>query len=187
VLTVECEGNQLDDALRRQQLLCPACGGRLQPWGYARRRIVRRHDREDELRPPRARCLECARTHVLLPSTVLLRRRDHVEVIGRAIEHRAAGLGYRSIAASAGVSAFTARRWLRRLADRADELHEQFEALAPSPSCPQAAVPPPADASRETAVLAAIQAAADVQGAAASRLWPFAAHATNGRLLSNTS
>jgi hypothetical protein len=115
---------------------------------------------------------------------VLLRRRDHVEVIGRAIEHRAAGLGYRSIAASAGVSAFTARRWLRRLADRADELHDQFDALAPPPSCPERA---PIDASRETAMLAAIQAAADVQGAAASQLWPFAAHATNGRLLSNTS
>jgi hypothetical protein len=44
-----------------------------------------------EVRPRRARCRSCEATHVFLPAIGLVRRADVVEVIGLALEMKAAG------------------------------------------------------------------------------------------------
>ena len=53
--------------LRAGRLSCPLCEGRLRPWGWARRRLVRHLDQSERLRPRRSRCAGCAVTHVLMP------------------------------------------------------------------------------------------------------------------------
>jgi hypothetical protein len=75
------------------RLGCPRCGGVLGPWGYARRRVVRHSDGEELIRPRRGRCRTptCVqRTHVLLPDSTLIGRRDDVERMGQAILAKAA-------------------------------------------------------------------------------------------------
>ena len=69
-----------------------AAGG----WGHARPRVIRGEGGERwRLRPRRARCSGCRRTHVLLPVSVLARRADAATVIGAALAGAAAGLGHR--------------------------------------------------------------------------------------------
>jgi Homeodomain-like domain len=65
-------------------------------------------------------------THVLLPDVCLLRRRDEVSVVGRAIEAKIAGVGHRPIAQRLGVPKDTVRGWLRRFIDRADQVRAHF-------------------------------------------------------------
>jgi len=55
---------------------CPSCREVLGPWGYARERVLRCASGDRRIRPRRARCRGCRRTHVLLPRTVLVRRQD---------------------------------------------------------------------------------------------------------------
>ncbi|WP_218063382.1 helix-turn-helix domain-containing protein [Arthrobacter sp. SDTb3-6] len=74
------------------------------------------------MQPRRARCAACARTQVLLPAALSLRRADTVEVIGTALAAKAAGFGYRTIAAHMGRPVSTVRRWLRRV----PETHVQW-------------------------------------------------------------
>jgi len=105
---------------------CPSCRGVLGPWGHARERVLRCRVGDRRLRPRRARCRECAGTHVLLPEIALLRRQDEVSVIGVAIEASVAGEGYRRIASRLGAYADTVRGWLRRFAERAGLLRAHF-------------------------------------------------------------
>src|SRR5204862_102376 len=51
------------------------CGGRLRGWGYARPRRVATVAGPEAVRPRRAMCAGCGRTHVLLPPGRLSRRR----------------------------------------------------------------------------------------------------------------
>lgn len=124
---------------------------------------------------------------MLLPATMLARRGDFVEMIGRALELKAAGLGQRRIVAAVGVPRSTLRGWLTRFAEVAERVRAHLwrwalwldpglVRLEPSGS-------PLADA------VAAVGAAG---GAASSRLgvgcrWSFASAATGGRLLCNTT
>ena len=89
---------------------CP-CGGCLVRWGFARPRVVEGVD--ELITPPRARCSVCRVTHVLLPSTVLLRRRFSAAVIGEVLECAGCGWGARRIAKAFFLSVWTVRRWLR--------------------------------------------------------------------------
>jgi hypothetical protein len=127
-------------------------------------------------------------THVLLPAIVLLRRCDLVGVIGRALLARAAGKGQRPIARLLGVPRSTLRGWLGRFAARAEMIRGHFvrwlvwlaadvARVAPSGSVVCDAV---------TAVVAAADADAAV-GLTGLDRWEFAAVATGGRLLCNTS
>jgi hypothetical protein len=63
-----------------------------------------------------------AATHVLLPSELLPRRRDSVDVVGAALVAHAGGAGHRRIAADLGRPAATVRNWLRGFARQADRL-----------------------------------------------------------------
>jgi hypothetical protein len=165
------------------RLRCPHCQGRLRPWGHGRVRGLR--DRADSLRlrPRCSRCLDCARTHVLLPETLLARRADAVAVIGAGLAARVGGAGHRRIAADLGRPVSTVRGWLRRFAARAESIRVAFTTLA---HALDPALPPVAPTGSQFAdAVAAIGVAAR---AAALRLgprppWPFAARASGGRLL----
>jgi hypothetical protein len=97
-------------------------------------------------------------THVLLPVSLLVRRADTAAVIGAALTARAAGLGYRRIAAVLGRAPDTVRGWLRRFTARVEAVRVVFtgwcRALDPDPVLPGPAGTAWADA------LAAIDAAA---------------------------
>jgi hypothetical protein len=54
----------------------------------------------------RARCLGCRCSHALLPDFVAMGRLDGQEVIGRAIEELAAGMGARSPTATGSTRPF---------------------------------------------------------------------------------
>lgn len=108
-------------------LSCPLCREVLGPWGYARERVLRCGDGDRRLRPRRARCRGCRRTHVLLPRTVLVRRQDEIAVIGAAIEAKVlGGEGFRRIAGRLGAAPVTVRGWLRRFARRAELIRAHF-------------------------------------------------------------
>jgi len=112
--------------------------------------------------PHRARCRECRRTHVLLPAWCLGRRADAGEVIGRALEAKAAGAGHRTIAVLLGRPASTVRGWLRALAARAEQVRSVFTALAASlvsdPPLPAPAGSAAADAVAADAAAATVAA-----------------------------
>nr|WP_269330214.1 DUF6431 domain-containing protein [Kineosporia babensis] len=95
-------------------MACPSCGASLQAWSHARARRIRQLSGPDLLiRPRRARCRHCSRTHVLLPSTCQPRRADATEVIANALHASVFGHGRRRIAATLGRPESTVRRWLR--------------------------------------------------------------------------
>lgn len=94
------------------------CGGRLRGWGHAAARSIRTLGGATvRLRPRRARCATCDATHVLLPGWCLPRLGDSAETVGAALVAKAAGHGWRTIAARLGRPGATVRRWLRRARD----------------------------------------------------------------------
>lgn len=105
----------------------PGLLAQLRPYGHARNRTVRGlGDTRLTVWPRRARCAGCGRTQVLLPAALSARRADAVEVIGAALTAKAAGSGYRTIAAQLGRPVSTVRRWLRRMPQsHAQWLYEQ--------------------------------------------------------------
>jgi Helix-turn-helix domain len=126
MLMVCAEQARVEAGLIGGRLGCPSCRGVLGPWGHARERVLRCVAGDRWLRPRRARCRECAGTHVLLSDVALLRRQDEVSVIGGAIEACVAGEGYRPIAERLGVPKDTVRGWLRRFVARADQVRAHF-------------------------------------------------------------
>jgi len=188
VLTVGKDGAAVERRLVEGLLGCPACGGRLGRWGYARPRVLRAEGVvRRRLRPRRARCAGCGRTHVLLPVGVLVRRADAAVVIGAALVAKAAGWGHRPIAARLARPAATVRGWLRRFAARAALLRAAFTMLL----CELDADPPvlePAGGAVADAVAAILAAAGAVTrrwGLVLVGLspWELAAAVTGGRLL----
>ncbi|HEY5272399.1 MAG TPA: DUF6431 domain-containing protein [Acidimicrobiales bacterium] len=120
---------------------CPGCTGPMTRWsGY--RRFVREAGRAQAIFVARLRCRACAVTHALLPSFCLLKRLDVAPTIGRVIEavlDKASGV--RPLALALAVPHTTARGWVRRFRDRAEEHAAAFAAVtvdlggeAPSPS-----------------------------------------------------
>lgn len=130
MLIVSVEQARVEAELAGGLLGCPSCRGVLGPWGHARERVLRCRSGDRLLRPRRARCRGCQGTHVLLPDLSLLRRQDEVSVVGEAIEASVAGEGYRRIAGRVGVYADTVRGWLRRFAERADQIRAHFTRCA---------------------------------------------------------
>jgi hypothetical protein len=122
LLYLDPERVEADLAARR--LACPSCAaGRLAPWSRARPRVLSLLDgRRVRLIPRRARCIDCRRTHVLLPSWCVPRRAHGVEVIGTALAERLRGGSHRGIGERLGVPAGTVRGWLRRLGQRTEQL-----------------------------------------------------------------
>ncbi len=189
MLTVNADRCVVERQLGGGELACPSCGGVLARWGNAAERRVRLAAGPDVgLVPRRSRCRGCSRTHVLLPAWCLARRADAGEVIGLALEAKAAGSGHRVIAARLGRPASTVRGWLRAFTRRAEQVRSVFTALAASlvtdPPLPAPAGSPAADA--VAAVAAAAAAAARVPGVGTVARWELAAAVTCGLLLASS-
>jgi hypothetical protein len=193
VLTVNADRDVVERQLGGGELACPSCGGGLARWGNGASRRVRLPGGPDGLGrfrhvvlvPRRARCRGCGATHVLLPAWCLARRADAGEVIGLALEAKAAGSGHRVIAERLSRPASTVRGWLRAFSARAEQVRSVFTALAASlvtdPPLPAPAGLPAADA--VAAVAAAAAAAATVPGVGTVARWQLAAAVTCGLLL----
>ena len=186
MLTVNADRAVVERQLAGGDLACPSCGGVLARWGNgAERRVRLRTGPDVRLCPRRSRCRGCGATHVLLPAWCLARRADAGEVIGLALEAKAAGAGHRVIAGRLGRPASTVRGWLRALAARAEQVRSVFTALAASlvtdPPLPAPAGSPAADA--VAAVAASAAAAARVPGVGTVARWQLAAAVTCGLLL----
>ena len=186
MLTVGVDRDDVERRLGAGLLACPACQGVLARWGWARERrvrgpggVVRR------VRPRRAVCTGCGRTHVLLPVMCLSRRYDEAGEIGLALEAKAAGAGHRMIAAMLGRPASTVRGWLRAFAGSAERVRRWFTALAAGlvsdPPLPAPAGSPLADA--VAAVAAAAAAAARLLAVGEVARWRLAAAVSCGLLL----
>ncbi len=123
---------------------------------------------------------------MLLSAWCLARRADAGEVIGAALEARAAGAGHRKIAARLGRPVSTVRGWLRRFGGRAEAVRVFFTVLlartGPDPVMPAAA---------PGLAAAAVSAIAGAAAAVASRwpelgavpVWAAASAASGGLLL----
>jgi len=186
VLTVGADGEDVERRLAGGGLACPPCGGVLARWGRARERLVRGRDGGvSRLRPRRARCRGCGRTHVLLPVTCLARRADETGVIGTALEAKAAGAG----------TGRSRRRWAgltrrcgagcRAFAARAEQVRSAFTALAAG-LVADPPLPAPAGSALGDAVAAVAAAAAVVcglPGVGSVARWHLAAAVTSGMLL----
>lgn len=194
MVTVRGSDESVEARLRAGELAC-WCGGTLRPWGKAQPRRVVTFAGPAVAQPRRGMCAGCGRTHVLLPSGLLSRRRYAAAVIFAGLALRAAGL---KVAAVAGrlrlpspgggwwsVPASTARSWLSRFAGRAGWLRQALMAVLPLAD-PQArpvwpAGSPCGDAlAALEAVTAGLRARFGVDGLAAHEV---AAHLTGGMLL----
>jgi hypothetical protein len=169
------------------RLGCPSCRAVLGPWGHARARVLRCSVGDRWLRPRRARCRGCAGTHVLLPDVALLRRRDEVAVIGAAIEAHVAGEGHRPIAGRLGVPAGTVRGWLRRFAQRADQVRAHFTRSAVALDPEQGPVLPAGSGVADALEAVAVAARAWVLRFGPGDPWRIVSLLSGGVLLGNTS
>lgn len=188
MLTVEVDVAAVEKRLLAGLVSCPRCSGVLRPWGFARPRWLRTSSGRLRVRPRRARCAGCGRSHVLLSADALLRRADAVEVIGAGLVAKAAGAGSRRVAGLLGRARSTVRGWLARFGGRAELLRRLFTQVLvdvdPDP------VPPPVAGSVFADAVAAIVSAAAVVARrwGLSMLtvspWRVAGAVTAGRLLS---
>jgi Domain of unknown function (DUF6431) len=185
MLTVGKDGREVERKLRAGRLSCPLCGGRLAPWSHGRARLVfGAGTLRWRLRPRRARCAQCRVTHVLLPASVLARRRDEAGVIGTALRLAAGGVSCAAIARLLGRAVGLVRSWIGRLAGRAGQVRAVFTvlvvALDPDPPPIGPAGSPLGDA------VAAITAAAAAFGRrflVVVSPWELASAVTSGSLL----
>lgn len=187
VLIVGTDQTVVEADLVAGRLACPGCGTALRPWGFAKRRELRRRKGAEWLRPRRSICPGCAKTHVLLAEDSLVRRRDAAEVIGAALVAKAAGSGHRRIAATVALPATTVRGWLRRFDSAAERIRAHFTrwAHALDPLLP---VICPAGSAFADAVEAVGSAARSAVRRLGSRpAWSLASVLTGGELLANTS
>lgn len=177
---------EVERALLAGELACPDCGGRLRPWGSARRREVRWPGRVEERRPRRSRCVACLVSHVLVGADTLVRRRDAVEVIGAALVANATGSSHREAAVLVGVPVSTVRGWLRRFAVRAEAIRVWFTVLAHGLDPLLAAVAPTGTAVGDAVEAIGIAARASSLRVVPVPAWEFASAASRGGLLFNT-
>ena len=187
VLMVGTRAGEVERDLAGGRLECPACGGGLGPWGWARRRVLRVAGVERWMCPRRARCRSCLVTHVLLPVVALVRRRDAVDVIGAALAAKGPGVGHRRIAGEVGVPATTVRGWLRRFAVRAEFLRAQFEAVVHGLDRDLGRIEPRGSPTADALEVIGVAAAAAARRFGPSPVWWFASGASGGRLLCNTN
>ena len=186
MLTVNADRGVVERQLGGGELACPSCGGVLARWGNGAERRVRLLDGPDvELVPRRSRCRGCGATHVLLPAWCLARRADAGEVIGLALEAKAAGAGHRVIAERLGRPASTVRGWLRAFAARAEQVRVGVHRAGGQPGDRSAAAGPAGSPAADAvaAVAAAAAAAARVPGVGVVARWQLAAAVTCGLLL----
>ena len=111
---VVASASEAEQLLLAGDIGCPGCNAALRPHGHGRTRTVRGVGAQRVTHTPRrARCGDCGRTQILLPTELTVRRADTTEAIGNALVAKANGAGHRTIAATLDRPASTVRRWLR--------------------------------------------------------------------------
>jgi hypothetical protein len=185
LLTVGTNQDGVELALRAGEISCPCDDRVLRPWGYGRPRTIRFSDGKRSITPRRARCRSCRRTHVLLPTNLLFRRKDSACVTGSGLSLAAGGMGPVEVADTLDRSQSTVRDWKRRILDHATEIREYFTCLAVRLDA-TVEITPTGNAFADA--IAAIGAAgrAAVLRQVTKHPWHFASFATNSRLLCNT-
>ncbi len=168
-------------------LVCPPCRGVLGPWGHGRARVLRRGGVDEEVRPRRSRCRDCARSHVLLAECWLVRRRDDVETIGGAIAENAAGVGHRPIATALGRWPDTVRAWLRAFRVRAEAIRAHFTRWAHALDADLGPIEAAGDAVGDAVEAIGVAGRAAVQRWGPASPWAVASRLSVGALLCNTS
>ena len=118
---------------------------------------------------------------------MLVRRGDWAEVIGRALELKAAGAGQRPIAVTVGVSRSTVRGWLARFAVVAERVRAHLTRWALWLDPGLVRFEPSDDPLGDAAAAVAAAGAAAAERLGISCHWQFASAATGGRLLANTT
>ncbi len=187
MVIVESDGEAVEKSLAAGHLRCPAGDGELRPWGWARPRMLRHGGEETRITVRRGRCLGCRKTQVLLPEACLLRRRDSVHSIGRALAAKAAGTPTAAIAGDLGVPFDTVRGWFRRLRARTEELRAALWARAHGLDPDLEPI-----AATGSAFVDVVEALGVAMRAAVRRLgprpgWAWASVLTGGLLLGNTN
>jgi hypothetical protein len=161
---------------------CPSCGHRRVTFdGW-----YRRHTRRGRVWLHRVRCANegCVqRGHSLLPDVVVSGRVDLVSVIGWALEAKAAGVGYRGIAARLRVPEGTVRGWLRAAALGGGQVARRL--LAAAAAAAPGVRDPPIGSPVEVLVAAARLAAAALWTLSGEpvQIWRYAVMVCGGRLL----
>ena len=171
MLIVESDRSAVEQSLFAGELRCPSCRGELRPWSSARMRAVREQGRETALTPRRSRCTSCAKTHVLLPDTTLLRRRDALVSIGAALL----------------VHPDTVRGWLRRFAVRAERWRAHCWAWAHALDASLPAIEPAGSAFADALSAIGLAVSAATRRFGPRPGWGWVATITAGGLLANTS
>jgi hypothetical protein len=134
----------------------------------------------------RAQCGPCRRSHALLPSFLLGRRLDAVEVIGAVVELVTDGVAVAGrVAKAAGLPYTTARDWLRRFSARAPMLAAGFVALAVEVGA-EAGIDGLAIGAQRRAV-GALRLVGEVLGSSSGSLWALASLVTGGKLLASAT
>jgi len=187
VLIVETDRAAVECLLVTGELRCPSCRGQLRPWGSARQRPVRAAGTETTLTPRRSRCSSCEKTHVLLPDTLLLRRRDALAVIGAALLAKAAGEGHRRIGGRLLVHPDTVRGWLRRFTARAEGWRAHCWAWAHALDASLPAIEPQGSLFADALSAIGLAVSAATRRLGPRPAWGWVAVITGGGLLSNTS
>ena len=174
---------EVDQLLSGGEFRCPGCTGELRPWGHARERGVRDETTVVWVRPRRSSCSQCRCTHVLLPSSTLVRRADTVAVIGLALVAKAGGAGHRSIAVLLDRPVSTVRGWLRRFGVRAESLRVLFTVLLHALDAGAGAVAVTASVFTDALEVLGLAAAAAARLFGPRPAWQFASAASGGQLL----
>jgi transposase-like protein len=187
VLIVENDPAVVEADLAAGVVACPACGGCLAPWSFARRRNLRDEAGQMTLRPRRGRCRSCGKTQVLLPDVALARRVDTMAVIGRALTAAAGGLGHRRAARRVNRPASTVRGWLRRFAAAAARVAAHFMVWAHALDPNLAAVRPAGSVLGDALEAIGVAARAASLRHGPRPAWSWASALSAGRLLSNTN
>lgn len=174
----------IEAQLAAGRIACPDCSGPLARWGFAAPREIRTRDGSRTLRPRRAICRACGRTHVLLVSWSLARRRDCAQVIGAALEAGARGVGHRRIARDLDRPAGTVRGWLRRARRNGEAIRASAIGWAYALDCELAAVEPAGSVLGDVveAVATAVRGWVLRLGAARAGPWELAVWMTGGLL-----
>jgi hypothetical protein len=183
VLIVESDRIAVEQSLGAGELFCPGCGGELRPWGSARERALREEGVETALVPRRSRCRSCEKTHVLLPDSCLLRRRDALATIGKALLAKAAGDGRRVIGARLSIPPDTVRGWFRRFGAAAEELRVRCWAWAHALDASLEAITPAGSPFADALGALGLAMATATRRLGPRPGWGWAAVITSGRLL----
>jgi transposase-like protein len=187
VAIVDSDEEKVEADLVAGLLTCPDCKGELGPWGHSVRRELRRLVGEESLRPRRSMCRTCRKSHVLLPDSALVRRRDAVEVIGTALLMRAEGVSIARIAAQLGRLVETVRGWLRAFTGKAEAVRSHFTRWARVLDPLGEPIEPAGNAFSDAVSAIGAASRAAVLRFGPRPQWSFLSFLSGGGLLSNTS